>query len=192
MSTLPMLYHQIVLLLFIGLMSWAALSDALHYIIPNSTTLSLLVLYPAHVMASPVPVDWIGAIILSAILFALGVGIFARGIAGGGDVKLLSATALWVGPAHLPAFLIVMGFSGGALALVVLVSRHARRLRLRLASGNAFATENAAGNGCGIMAGLEQASDPAVITAPSTELVPYGVAIAVGGAYVGLQFITGT
>ncbi len=171
------LYHQIVLLLFIGLMSWAALSDALHYIIPNSITLSLLILYPAHMLSAPERVNWLGGILGAGILFALGVGIFARGIAGGGDVKLLSATALWVGPAHLPAFFIVMGFTGGALAIVVLVARHARRLRLRLAGGNTDCLASAV---------------PADATTSSTELVPYGVAIAVGGAYVGLQLLIGT
>jgi hypothetical protein len=33
---------------------------------------------------------------------------------------------------------------------------------------------------------------PADGTTSSTELVPYGVAIAVGGAYVGLQLLIGT
>jgi prepilin peptidase CpaA len=171
----PMLYHQIVLLLFIGLMSWAALSDALHYIIPNSATVSLLVLYPAHVLSSPTPVDWIGGVIGAFVLFAVGIFIFARGIAGGGDVKLLGATALWMGPVHLPAFFIVMGFTGGALAVVVLIARRARRLRLHVVSG---------GSSC--------AAETDDATATSTELVPYGVAIAVGGAYVGLQLLMGS
>ena len=39
---------------------------------------------------------------------------------GGGDVKLFAVIALWAGPAHLPALLVVTTLTGGAMALLAL------------------------------------------------------------------------
>jgi prepilin peptidase CpaA len=40
---------------------------------------------------------------------------------GGGDVKLFAAASLWIGPAGLPAFLVLTVLVGGALGLALLV-----------------------------------------------------------------------
>ena len=49
--------------------------------------------------------------------------LFAAGAMGGGDVKLLSALALWIAPARFAQLLVVMALAGGVLALASLCAR---------------------------------------------------------------------
>jgi prepilin peptidase CpaA len=42
---------------------------------------------------------------------------------GGGDVKLLAVTALWLGPAATPGLLILTALSGGILTLALIAAR---------------------------------------------------------------------
>lgn len=152
------------LLLFLGLIAWAAYSDGVSLRIPNAISVGLVTLYPVHVAACPVAVDWLGALLVAALLFVAGVALFARGLLGGGDVKLLSAASLWAGPSLSPAFLTVMGLVGGLVAsLIWLLSR----VRQRQAA---------------------ESPDRAIsgVVAAPVEAVPYGIAIAAGAAYVGL------
>jgi len=107
-----------------------------------------------------VGIDWPGAVLIAVILFSAGVLLFSQGIVGGGDVKFLAATALWAGPTHIFPFLIVMGFAGGALALAIWLLRIGRRIR-------------------------SVPDAPAEI--PAVILVPYGIAIAAGAAYLGIH-----
>jgi prepilin peptidase CpaA len=153
---------QIIVLSFLGLAAWAAYSDALYFRIPNAASLGVLALYPAHVLASAAPLDWPGALLIGAILFAAGIGLFAQGIAGGGDVKFLGAASLWAGPSYIFHFLIVMGLAGGALAVVVWLIRVGRHLKF--------------------------AGDAPVEAAGSVP-VPYGIAITAGAAYVAIHFL---
>jgi prepilin peptidase CpaA len=48
---------------------------------------------------------------------------FSRGWIGGGDAKLAAATALWLGFAHLPDYLIYASLFGGALTLLIVQFR---------------------------------------------------------------------
>lgn len=65
--------------------------------------------------------------------FALLSGLFALGAMGGGDVKLLTALALWVPPVLFLQLLIVMALVGGLLTVVFGAWHIARRRRDRLA-----------------------------------------------------------
>jgi prepilin peptidase CpaA len=161
---------QILLALFLGLLAWAALSDGIRFRIPNAASLGVALLYPAHVAASPAPVDWIGGLVLAALLFLFGVGLFARGLVGGGDVKLLSASALWAGPHLILPFLIVMGFTGGLLAVAVWGAQRLRRVKAAASSSE---------------------SPESGAQAELAERVPYGIAIAAGAAFAGLHLWIG-
>lgn len=156
---------RVALLLFIGLIAWAAYSDGISLRIPNAIPVGLALLYPVHVIASPVAVDWIGALLVAVVLFAAGLALFARGFVGGGDVKLLSAAALWAGPGLGPAFLMVMAVVGGLIASVVLALSHLRRGRDVEIPGGAIS---------------------GIVAAPA-EAVPCNVGIAAGAASVGLR-----
>jgi len=58
-----------------------------------------------------------------AIAFALTYSVYLAGILSGGDVKLISALALWGGLRDGMAFMIVMALIGGLLALLLLALR---------------------------------------------------------------------
>jgi prepilin peptidase CpaA len=59
----------------------------------------------------------------SIVVLAVCFSFFAFGWMGGGDAKLASATALWLGFAHLPKYLFYTAIIGGALTLVLLKLR---------------------------------------------------------------------
>lgn len=118
--------HLASLAAFAALMIAAAIEDFRRLIIPNALTLALLVLWPPYLAGAFSLVGALGALGCAAIVFVVGALCFARGLIGGGDVKLLSAATLWVGPAQTPALLLVTGLVGGALALLLLLPPGAR------------------------------------------------------------------
>lgn len=151
--------HQFVVMCFFVAVAWAAVGDLRSFRIPNRLVLLVIGFYPAHLLASPVPVDWLTGLICGALVFFCGFFAFSRGLIGGGDVKLLAAVSLWAGP-HLvfPVLLLTMA-SGGVLALVFLV--HAMIQSRSRVSANVLTLGTA-------------------LSAP----VPYGIAIAIGAAYL--------
>lgn len=85
-------------------------------------------------IAAGAPVFWFASGLAlwpdMAIQFALGfvvfwacAGLFALGMFGGGDVKLLGAVALWLPPMAFLNVLLVMAFVGGAIAVGFIVRR---------------------------------------------------------------------
>ena len=65
--------------------------------------------------------------------FAVLAGLFALGAMGGGDVKLLTALALWIEPTWFLRLLVVMALVGGVLTLVFAAWHVSRRRKDRLA-----------------------------------------------------------
>lgn len=55
---------------------------------------------------------------IAAGTFAVLAGLFAMGAMGGGDVKLLTALALWIEPLWYLKLVIIMALAGGVLTLV--------------------------------------------------------------------------
>lgn len=163
-----LIVHYAVVWAFVALLAWAAYSDLRAFVIPNRLSLAMAVLYPAHVIASPVPVDWLGGVMVGAIVLAVGFAMFAMRVAGGGDIKLLSVVALWAGTQNIVMTILVMGLVGGVLSIFVLV-------RLRFSAARA-----------GHDTGFVQWFGQAVKTN-----VAYGLSIAVGGLYVAGQLLAG-
>jgi prepilin peptidase CpaA len=64
---------------------------------------------------------------VAAAVFALFAGVFALGMMGGGDVKLLAALALWLPPAGVLFLLVAMSLGGGALTIAMWVRHKLRR-----------------------------------------------------------------
>jgi prepilin peptidase CpaA len=58
----------------------------------------------------------------SAIAFFAGVTLYALGLLGAGDSKLITAVALFIGLAKLPQFALATAVAGGILALVMILS----------------------------------------------------------------------
>lgn len=64
---------------------------------------------------------------LALVTFILTAGLFAMRMMGGGDVKLLTALALWVLPADFLFLVIVMALLGGVLTIAIAAWRMALR-----------------------------------------------------------------
>ena len=70
---------------------------------------------------------------IAVAAFAVLAGMFALGMMGGGDVKLLTALALWIAPAAFVQMLIIMAIAGGVLTIVMGAWHFLRRQKERLA-----------------------------------------------------------
>src|SRR3546814_4520782 len=88
---------EISILAFAALLAAAAVEDVRRLIIPNRIPLGIIILYPAYVLSTGAPVDWVGGSTLAAGALAIGIVLFAFRYAGGGDVKLFVAASLWAG-----------------------------------------------------------------------------------------------
>jgi prepilin peptidase CpaA len=109
---------------FTGLMAVAALEDLRRLIIPNRLILALCVLWPFYLAMAPNLSLAAGGLAAgcAAAVFVVGALLYARGLIGGGDVKLLAVATLWAGPDATPALLVWTGLLGGVLSLVLLLT----------------------------------------------------------------------
>ena len=70
-------------------------------------------------------------LVVGAMVLAVGFGLFATGVIGGGDAKLGAAVALWIGfSSELLRFFIAMALAGGVLAIFALIWQAAAHQRL--------------------------------------------------------------
>jgi prepilin peptidase CpaA len=100
----------------LGLLAYAAVSDARSFIIPNWVSVALVALflvYAAPVFAS---ISWQDHVLASLAVLAGGFVLFALNLLGAGDAKLLAALALWLGFNKMPELLLYTVFGGGVLA----------------------------------------------------------------------------
>ena len=109
---------------FAGLLLYAACSDVARLIIPNWVSIALSTAFPIAALAAGMPLADIGMhMLFGAAVLAVGFFLFAANIFGGGDAKLLAATAVWTGFASFWPFLFWTAAAGGILALSVLMAR---------------------------------------------------------------------
>ena len=119
-ATWPSLLSFGLLLAGIVLLLSAALHDFMARTVPNGVAATLAVIGIAvRVLAGGLA----AGLLVGLIVFALAAFCWRRGWMGGGDVKLLAATALLVPPPLVPSFVTVVAICGGALALIYLVAR---------------------------------------------------------------------
>lgn len=112
----------------------AAATDIRRRQIDNGLNLAIALTAPAFWWASgmnPAAIGWQLAL-AGAVLVVLA-GLFALRAMGGGDVKLLTALALWIRPIAFAHLLAVMALAGGILTVVLGAWHIARRQRDRLA-----------------------------------------------------------
>lgn len=154
----PELFKLLALSIFASLVILAALQDLASFTIPNwiSGSLALAFVPAALVLHIPLPTIGLslavglGVLVVAAVMFALG-------WLGGGDAKLMTAVALWLGVPGVLPFIAFTGLAGGGLALALLALRSAW-LRPLAHAGPAWTRR----------------------LATPGEAAPYGVAIAVG------------
>ncbi|MBB4066461.1 prepilin peptidase [Gellertiella hungarica] len=139
-------------------LAMAAFTDLFSMTIPNRISLALIVAFPVAAVLAGLPLADIGLHVgAAAAVFAVCLALFAANVMGGGDAKLLTASALWFGlNMSLLEFAIYVSFIGGLLTVVIVILRsqaqliHAMGLNLP---------------GSVLMA----------------KKIPYGIAIAIGG-----------
>ncbi len=112
------------LVLFPALMIFAAFSDLFTMMISNQVSLALVAAFFLLALALKVPPREIelhmacGFLVLLLTFF-----FFSRGWVGGGDAKLASATALWLGFDHIADYGLYAALIGGGLTLLILAVR---------------------------------------------------------------------
>lgn len=112
------------LLVFPTLMIFAAMMDLFTMTIPNRIS---IILVAAFLIAAPLTgMGWEQFFVHLGTGFGvllIGVALFAFGLVGGGDAKLLAAASLWIGFNDLGQYMFAVVLMGGLLSLMLLVYR---------------------------------------------------------------------
>ncbi|MBC2771298.1 prepilin peptidase [Rhizobium sp. AQ_MP] len=119
------MYQTILLTVLPFCLVIAALTDFFEMTIPN--WISLLLVF-AFLLLSPFSgltlVEFGWHVAAAGMVFSICFALFAFNVMGGGDAKLLTAAALWFGFNHsLFEFLVLTGYLGGMLTIIVLLVR---------------------------------------------------------------------
>jgi Flp pilus assembly protein protease CpaA len=145
-----------------ALLAVACASDVAARRVPNALVIAIAAAGVAAHWASGGVARALGGALAGALVLAVLLAGWAAGGLGGGDVKLAAATAVWIGPSGLVAFVL---FTAMAAVPVALAGRAARRLALwrvaRAVAGTLLPER-----------------------APARETVPLAVAIALGAGAV--------
>ena len=153
------------LILVLGLfplaMAYAAASDLVSMTISNRLCLALAGGFAACAMVLGLSLAEIGQhLAAGGLVLVVAFGLFAAGWIGGGDAKLVAATALWFGFDQLMPYLLFAAIFGGVLTGLILMLR-ARPLPSPAASWGWAQRLHAANQG-----------------------VPYGIALAFSALFV--------
>lgn len=118
-------------LMFVGPLVVAAYTDITRYRISNTVCLAMLALFPLAQCLTATPAPWAAHILTALAALGLCFLLFIPGLLGGGDAKLLAVCGLWLGPAVMPAALVLTAVTGGILCLLLIALR--ARLAARVA-----------------------------------------------------------
>lgn len=160
---------DVILVIFAALLIFAAIQDVREYRIPNEVIIALIAIYPVFYLTSSAEISLLWSVSISAVFFLIGLGLFSAGLMGGGDVKLIAVTGLWVGADMLIPFLFVMSMVGAAMSVFMLL------LPLRLSVASLC-----------MQMGLNGMQEKIL-----ADQVPYGVAIAAGGVFAACRMVGG-
>jgi len=103
-----------------GLLAVAVWSDLRSRTIPDWVSLAVLLLYPLGWLEGTAAAAPLTGLAAAGLVFAGGLGLFALNQMGGGDVKLMTALALWCGLPLLLPFLLYTSLTGGVIAVAAL------------------------------------------------------------------------
>jgi prepilin peptidase CpaA len=121
---MPFMLISATLVLFPALMVFAAFSDLFTMTISNRVSIILVAAFFILALALGVPLKEIGLHAACGLLvLLLTFFFFSRNWLGGGDAKLASATALWLGFDHVADYGLCAALIGGGLTLLILAVR---------------------------------------------------------------------
>ena len=147
----------------LALLAAASIMDLLERRIPNLLPAGIALLWLAQVTLVERDLSQWPAAVAALGIFPGAFVLWRVGWLGGGDVKLVGALALWVGPGKLVPLLLLSGLLGGALAMLWL---HLLKVSAFLPSALSAIVRGPA-SGAGMKPTL-----------------PYGLAIALAGAWL--------
>ncbi|MCI4662726.1 MAG: prepilin peptidase [Neomegalonema sp.] len=102
---------------------YAAVSDFRRFIIPNWTSVLLIFGFILAFLATPFGLERFAQhLAMFFVALAIGFGLFSLGLWGGGDGKLIAATAIWFTWPDMLSFLLYMSLAGGALSVLMLLA----------------------------------------------------------------------
>lgn len=132
MNTIADLLRTLSVLLLCGVVTYAAVVDALTFEIADGVSFTIVAAFAVWLLAgtpsADVAVDQlVGHLLTGGAVLLGGVLLFAAGAFGGGDAKMLSAVALWAGPEWIGLLLLLTALFGGFLCLALLMGRAAVR-----------------------------------------------------------------
>ena len=105
-------------------MAFAAANDLFTMTIPNKISLVLIGAFVIAAIVVRSPVDQVLMHVgVGVAALAVGFGLFAFNLLGGGDAKLLAAGALWMGADLVLPYVAYITIFGGVLSLLILAYR---------------------------------------------------------------------
>lgn len=120
-----MLLAGATLIFFPALMIFAAFSDLFTMTISNRVSIALVLGFVALAFGLHIPLpDLASHLLCGFCALVVTFSMFALRWIGGGDAKLASATALWLGFDHVMDYGLYAAMFGGALTLIILGLRH--------------------------------------------------------------------
>jgi prepilin peptidase CpaA len=112
--------HTLSISVFPALMIVAAMTDVTSFKIPNWLTgLIAASFFPMALLIGMPLNEFMWHVAAGLILFFVGYALFALGMFGGGDSKLMAAAGLWFGTSQTVQFLTLTALAGGILALII-------------------------------------------------------------------------
>lgn len=114
----------VALVVFPLCMIFATFYDVFTMTIPNRITLALVVAYAVLAPFSGLDFTTIAySVGIALVVLIAGFALFSFGVMGGGDAKLLSASALWFGTAFTFEYVVIASVLGGLLTLFIVLAR---------------------------------------------------------------------
>ena len=124
------LVNSIVPFVFAFLVLYGALSDLSRFRIPNAVSYGLVLLFGLHTFLVWLATPFMPSLefrlppftfnlLVAAIVFAISVVFWKLRLIGGGDVKYLTATSLWMGPQLAAIFVLLLTVLALALVLAL-------------------------------------------------------------------------
>lgn len=115
---------DLLMLVFPLLMLYGAVMDVLTMRIANRISIALMAAFVITAIIAGMPVATVLLhLAVGVAVLLVGMVLFQLRLVGGGDAKLLSAAAVWMGYAQLLPYLVWVTIFGGLLALLVLAYR---------------------------------------------------------------------
>jgi prepilin peptidase CpaA len=102
---------------------YAMASDFRSLFIPNWIIVVLVSAFAIFAAVRMEPWAILGHVAVAAVVLLFYLAFFLAGWVAGGDVKLIAATALWMGPAKVSLFVLLTALLGALLALALLLVR---------------------------------------------------------------------